>query len=219
MNASNRRIASERWTTWKENAFYVLIAIVFVFVIIGLAKLGLTGEQFVKWGGLTAFTCVIGGYYLKDSRRYFPRKSFWLLSSRTLNRIPAFISLLIIGACVLTSSCRGSQTIWSAEATSSDGRMIATGHAFANGGFGVSGNPATFVDLNWTTGSQKPVQILSLENESDTPDDIKVGMNWLNPTHLELTYKGNSQHIAFQAVKFAGVDISLRDLSSPSSSK
>jgi hypothetical protein len=128
------------------------------------------------------------------------------------------VLLFVVGACILASGCKGSQAIWSAEAKSPDGKMIATGSAFANGGFGASGAPATFVYLNWATGSQKPVQILSVESESDTPDEAKVGMNWLSPSHLELTYKGNTQHIDFQAVKFVGVDISVRDISSPTSS-
>jgi len=124
------------------------------------------------------------------------------------------ISLLIFGVCGIASGCKGSQTIWSAEARSPDGKMIATARAFANGGFGVSGAPATFVYLNWTTGSQSPMEILSLANESDAPGDTYVGMKWLTPTHLELTHKSSRQSVGFQAVKFAGVDISLRDLSS-----
>jgi hypothetical protein len=39
-----------------------------------------------------------------------------------------------------------------------------------------------------------------------------VEMNWLTPTHLELTFKGN-QSIVFQAVKWGGIEISIRDLS------
>lgn len=126
--------------------------------------------------------------------------------------------LFAVGACILASGCKGSQMTWSAEAKSPDGKMVATASAFANGGFGASGAPATFVYLNWATGSQKPVQILGLESESDAPDDAKVGMNWLTPSHLELTYKSTRQHIGFQAVKFVGVDISLRDLSSSTTS-
>jgi hypothetical protein len=124
------------------------------------------------------------------------------------------ISLLVLGVCSIACGYKGSQTIWSAESRSPDGKMIATARAFANGGFGISGVPATFVYLNWTTGSQKPMEILCLGNESDTSDDAAVKMNWLTPTHLELTYKRNRQSIDFQAVKFAGVDISLRDFSS-----
>lgn len=123
------------------------------------------------------------------------------------------IPLLILVVCVVVCGCKSSQTIWSAEVRSPDGKMIATGRAFANGGFGISGAPATFVYLNWTTGSQKPTEILCLGDESDTADGAAVGVNWLTPTHLELTYKGKRQNIDFQAVKFAGIDISLRDIS------
>jgi hypothetical protein len=123
------------------------------------------------------------------------------------------ISLLVLVVCSIVCGCKGSQTIWSGEARSPDGKMIATARAFANGGFGVSGAPATFVYLNWTTGSQKPMEILSLNDESDAPDDAAVEMKWLTPTHLELTYKGSRQSIDFQAIKFAGTDISLRNLS------
>ena len=43
--------------------------------------------------------------------------------------------------------------------------------------------------------------------------DGSVGMNWLTPRHLELTYKGD-RSIDFQAVKWRGIDISLRKLPS-----
>jgi hypothetical protein len=128
------------------------------------------------------------------------------------------ISLLILIFCVVVCGCKRSQTIWSAEARSPDGKMVATAHAFANGGFGISGAPATFVYLNWTTGSQKPTEILCLGDESDKPDESAVGMNWLTPAHLELTYKGSRQTVSFQAIKFAGIDISVRDVSSDTTS-
>jgi hypothetical protein len=37
-------------------------------------------------------------------------------------------------------------------------------------------------------------------------------MNWLTPTHLELTFKGN-QTVVFQSIKWFGIDISVHDLS------
>jgi hypothetical protein len=43
-------------------------------------------------------------------------------------------------------------------------------------------------------------------------------MRWLTPAHLEITYNAKAQAIDFQAVKFAGVDIYLRDLSSGTTS-
>ncbi len=55
--------------------------------------------------------------------------------------------------------------------------------------------------------------ILEFSGGQSESDGMRVGMNWLTPTHLELTYKGQ-RTIDFQAVKCAGVDVSVRDLSS-----
>jgi hypothetical protein len=38
---------------------------------------------------------------------------------------------------------------------------------------------------------------------------MQVKMDWLSPSHLELTYEGQ-RTIDFQAVRYAGVDISVR---------
>jgi hypothetical protein len=129
-------------------------------------------------------------------------------------RIIVALLFVISGVAI---GCKNSnpQIIWSAEKRSPDGKMVAKASAFANGGFGMSGTPTTFVYWNWAAGSQKPTLILSLGNESDSLEDAKVEMNWLSTSHLELVYRSNRQHIAFQAVKCAGVDISLRDLASP----
>jgi hypothetical protein len=40
---------------------------------------------------------------------------------------------------------------------------------------------------------------------------MNVGMKWLTPTRLELTYKGR-RPIDFQAVKCDGVEITVRDV-------
>jgi hypothetical protein len=121
------------------------------------------------------------------------------------------ILVLTCWACVVMSGCKGSQTIWSGEATSPDGRMIATARAVANSGFAING-VGTFVYLNWTTGSQPPTLILDLADASDAPRDTNVEMKWIAPAHLELTYRG-SQSLGFQALKWGGVNISVRDSS------
>jgi len=38
-------------------------------------------------------------------------------------------------------------------------------------------------------------------------------MKWATPTHLEVMYDGRAD-LGFQVVKYAGIDISVRDLSS-----
>jgi hypothetical protein len=121
------------------------------------------------------------------------------------------ILLLILGVCISFSSCDGPKVNWSAESRSPDGKMIATARTIQTSGIGT-GNPGTFVYLNWTKGSQSPTIILAFHDGPDEPGGMNVRMNWLTPTHLELTYKGR-RAFDFQAVRCDGVDISVRDLS------
>jgi hypothetical protein len=123
---------------------------------------------------------------------------------------PALV--LLVGTCVLVSGCGGSSLVWSAEARSPDGKMVARARTFQPSGIGT-GEIGTDVDLNWTSGSQSPTLILSFSDGSDEPGDRSVGMNWLNPKHLELTYKGN-RTVDFEAIKCHDIDITVRGLSS-----
>jgi hypothetical protein len=50
---------------------------------------------------------------------------------------------------------------------------------------------------------------------------MNLKMEWLTPTHLEVTYgpggsPGDEVNLDFQVVKIAGIDISVRGLSNPS---
>jgi len=126
------------------------------------------------------------------------------------------ISLLLFGACLL-SGCQSSRTIWSAEAQSPDGKLVASARAAVrNSGLSIISGVDTDVYLNWSKDSRPPTLILDLADGSDSSVDTIVQMTWLSPTHLELTYKGN-QTVGFQAVKWAGVDISVRELKNPAS--
>ncbi len=93
--------------------------------------------------------------------------------------------------------------------------MIATASTFEQSGFGT-GWVQTTVYLNWTSGSQPKTLILAFSDGPIGPGGMNVGMNWLTPTHLELTYKGK-RALDFEAIKCNGVDISVRDLSSEGS--
>jgi hypothetical protein len=86
--------------------------------------------------------------------------------------------------------------------------MVATAETFANGGFVAPGPSTTLVYLNQTTGSQKPILIFAFSEGA--PESMQVKMVWLSPAHLELAYEGQ-RTIDFQAVKYAGVDISVRN--------
>ena len=121
--------------------------------------------------------------------------------------------LLIVFVCAVVCGCERSKPAWSADSRSPDGRMIATAEGFDNGGFVAPGPNATFVYLNHTSGSQPRMLILAFSEGKAEPDAIQVEMHWLTPTHLQLSYKGQ-RTIDFQAVKYAGVDISVRQLSS-----
>jgi len=91
--------------------------------------------------------------------------------------------------------------------------MLATARTIANSGFGA-GYIWTAVYLGGANRSQSPIEILELTDEFETPsDEISVQMKWFNSMHLELTYRGH-RTLYFQAVTWAGVDISVRDLSS-----
>ena len=132
------------------------------------------------------------------------------LSSTAVRKM---ISHAIISICVLVLGCEGPRTTWSTEAQSPDGKMIAHARTIQPSGIGT-GEIGTFVDLNWTGGSQSPTVVLAFSDGADQPGgDKSVGINWLSPTHLELTYKGQ-RTIDFEAVKCHGVDISVRNLSS-----
>ena len=121
-----------------------------------------------------------------------------------------FTAVLFFGLCLAMSSCKDSEQIWSAEAKSPDNNFVATAQTLQPGGWGTGSPAQTIVALNWTTGSQKPTVIFTFVGKPEDAGSMNVGMNWLTPTHLELTYRGHPI-IEFQAVKCYRVDISIRE--------
>jgi hypothetical protein len=71
------------------------------------------------------------------------------------------VLLLVLGFTVgvSLSGCQDSSMVWSAEARSPDGKMIARARTIRPSGIGT-GDFGTFVDLNWTSGSQAPTVVL-----------------------------------------------------------
>jgi hypothetical protein len=91
--------------------------------------------------------------------------------------------------------------------------VIAKAHTVVAGrGLSIVSNTITDVRVKWAKGSRSDISILELADATDDPVNTHVEMNWLTPTHLELTFKGN-QSITFQAVKWGELEISVRDLS------
>jgi len=115
--------------------------------------------------------------------------------------------LLIVSVCVLLYGCSSVSTIWSSEVRSPDGRWVAMALTEQHGG---PGNAAlqTTVFLRHVKGPQSPIEILLFTQDAKS---IDLKMNWPTPSHLEVTYR-QPAILDFQAVKCAGVDISVRDL-------
>jgi hypothetical protein len=136
------------------------------------------------------------------------------IATRSSSGTRKAVLLLAFGACVFASSCRSSETIWSVEATSPDGNVVAKASAVTrNTSLSIISGTDTNVYLNWVGDQRPPTLVLSLADGSDHPVDTNLELKWLTPTHLELTYKGN-QTVNFQATKWANIDISVRDLAS-----
>lgn len=119
-------------------------------------------------------------------------------------------SVLIVGACISTADCHRCDTTWSAEARSPDGKVVATARTIACSGFGT-GVIDTSVSLDWTGDSRPAQEVVGFSDEYEAPEKTMVGMKWITPTHLEVTYRG-PRDLTFQAIKWASIDISLRDL-------
>jgi hypothetical protein len=121
--------------------------------------------------------------------------------------------LAAILLCVVASGCKDVKTIWSTESRSPDGQWVATAHTDQYGGPGAAGILST-VSLRQVKGRQDNIEILQLSQDA-TGVDLKL--NWLTPTHLEITYRQPAS-VDFQAIKCGGIDISVRDLSNGTTS-
>jgi hypothetical protein len=123
-------------------------------------------------------------------------------------------SLITLGVCVLGSGCRsvGVRTVWSAEARSPDGLWIASARTEQHSGFGSAG-VETIVCLKRTTDSLPPRDVLGFFHDpSNQSPTINLTMRWATSSHLDVTYSGRAD-LNFKAVKYAGIEISVRDLS------
>lgn len=119
---------------------------------------------------------------------------------------------LAMALCALMCGCGNQKTIWSVDVPSPDGRVVASARALVrNQGLSIISGTDTDVYLKWASGSRGETSVLELADASDQPIDTRVEVQWISPTHVELTFKGN-QTVVFQAVKWVGIDISVRDL-------
>jgi len=127
------------------------------------------------------------------------------------------IPLLIIAGCLSMFGCQDVATTWSAQARSPDGQWVAIARTQQWGGPGTAADGTT-VYLKRLRVSQAPIQILEFSQQYAR---MNLKMEWLTPTHLEVTYgpserPGDHVDLDFQVVKIAGIDVTVRELSNPS---
>ncbi len=115
--------------------------------------------------------------------------------------------VLALGLCLFAAACEDASVIWKAQEKSADGHWIASAELKQFGGPGLDGLVTTVFLAR--PDDREPMEILLFSPE--LTDMGKVKMHWLTNTHLEVTYHGNTR-IDFQAIKCAGVDISLLHL-------
>jgi hypothetical protein len=125
------------------------------------------------------------------------------------------MSLTFLGLCILGGGCQDVATTWSAEARSPDGHWLATARTQQWGGPGTAYD-ATTVYLKQVKASQAPTRVLVFSHQYAT---MILKMEWVTPTHLDVTYGASARpgdHVSldFQVAKISGIDISVRDLSS-----
>src|SRR5260370_10484750 len=130
---------------------------------------------------------------------------------------------IVLGICLLEAGC-AAPTVWKQEVRSPDGSWIAIARTVQSGGYGTA-SIITSVSLKQATISQPPMEVLGFSCEGPVPrpyvhdnaaksgGTISLTMKWLTPSHLDLTYHGHAD-LYFQAVKYAGIEISVRNLSS-----
>jgi hypothetical protein len=126
--------------------------------------------------------------------------------------------LLIVGLCIWGSGCQDVATTWSAEVPSPGGHWLATARSQQWGGPGTAYD-ATTVFLKPSKGTQPPTQVLAFSHQYAT---MYLKMDWITPTHLDVTYAASTRpndHVSldFQAVKCDDVEITVREIPSGTS--
>lgn len=110
--------------------------------------------------------------------------------------------MALVGIMLFVSfcSCRSADTTWSKRLISPDQKHVAIGRSDVFGGFGTDA-PQTTVDVNWTAGSQSPINVLTLPDAPGAADaQSLLDMQWITSTTLQLSYSGSEVPL-FQAVK------------------
>ena len=138
------------------------------------------------------------------------------IKSRSIARLMVFAAAG--AACLLAAGCDPAhEIIASTESRSPNGYWVASDSTVRYSG---PGNAAVIssVYLQRADKSKPPVEILEFFHDGPgSQTGIGLTMSWADPSHLAVAYNGHAS-IDFQAVKAAGVNIALQDLSGPASS-
>jgi hypothetical protein len=121
------------------------------------------------------------------------------------------ISPLLTGIIILVSACGlATDTIWSIEVPSPDGQWIASGRTNQTSGPG-NADLSTGVYLKRAKDSGREENVLIFENEpASSKLAITLKLVWLTPSHLEVIFN-RIPNFESQTIKYAGIDISVRD--------
>lgn len=103
---------------------------------------------------------------------------------------------------------------WSTEAWSPDKKYLARAVLYVNGGFGTD-YEQTAVSLRCSGIFHHSDYVVTFDDAPPGPDGMKVGLHWIGPRHLEITYRGK-RTFTYVADHYHDVIITERDLSSAS---
>jgi hypothetical protein len=153
---------------------------------------------------------------------------FQATPSSLSKRIPLSSALGMVSLVITLSGClnKDRNAVWKESLSSPDLASVATALTIQNGGFGSAGISTT-VYLSGPESADAGTEVLGfscdgpiprpyvLDNIANKGGSIHLKMKWLTPTHLEVSFSGHPD-LYFQAIRFAGIDISVRDMSKES---
>lgn len=130
---------------------------------------------------------------------------------------PQWLSALVLVATGLVG-CSGGEAVWSTEVKSPDGQWAAVGRTDRYSG---PGNAAvmTAVYLQRGQGDKRDEPVLRFSDDQSPADARLIPLiEWLTPTHLQISLSRHAD-LDLQVVKYAGIEISVREPSGVTSTK
>jgi hypothetical protein len=94
MIADTQRSARVR-SRIRDFVLYIAISFAFVAMLIVVARTGVSHDVYIRWGGLALNTSILFGYFIADSRQFFLRWQYWILTAVLLSvHLAGFIVVL-----------------------------------------------------------------------------------------------------------------------------